>query len=117
MQSWSWLTACTTSVPAYITTTVYLPAAANGQSIKLKWRRGDDTGTVATGAAGARIDDIKITMGANCAAVGPTPTPTATATPAPTPTPTPVPSPTPTPAPTATPTPPPTPTPTPTPPG
>lgn len=99
-QCWSGLSAGTTSAPAYITTTVNLPAAANGQSIKLKWRRGDDTGTVATGAAGARIDDIKVATSATCAAVvvtTPTPTPiTPTPTPAPSPSPTPTPTPTPT---------------------
>lgn len=96
-QCWSGLSAGTTASPAYITTTVILPAAANGQSIRLKWRRGDDNGTVAAGAAGARIDDIKIATSANCVAVPSTPTPSPAASPTPTPTLTPTPTPTPSP--------------------
>jgi Tol biopolymer transport system component len=97
-QCWSGLSDGTSVSPAYITTTVNLPASASGQSIKLKWRRGDDNSYVAAGLAGARIDDIKITTGAICAPVGPTPTPPP-GTPTPTPTSTP-PSTTPTPTPT-----------------
>ncbi len=111
-QCWSGLSAGTTAAPAYITTTVSLPAAANGQSIQLKWRTGDDTGSVAAGLAGTRIDDVKVASSFTCTPVGPTPTPgpptpTPTATPIITPTATPVVTPTPTgtPAPTTTPTP------------
>ena len=116
-QCWSGLSGGTTAAPAYITTTVNLPASASGQSIKLKWRRGDDSSVIAGGLAGARIDDVKVAASFSCSPFGPTPTPTATpiptatvsptATPAPSSTPTPNPSatPTPTPAPTSTPTP------------
>jgi hypothetical protein len=97
-QCWSGLSGGTTAAPAYITSTVNLPAAANGQSIKLKWRRGDDSSAVAPGLAGARIDDIKVATSFSCSPFGPTPTPGLT----PTPTPTPTPGITPTPAPTAT---------------
>ena len=43
--------------PAYVTTTVNLPAAAAGQSIQLRWRIGTDTTQPATGQ---NIDSIVI---------------------------------------------------------
>ena len=103
-RAWSGVSAGTEDSPAYITTTVKLPAAANGQPIQLKWRVACDNGGVAAGNAGVRIDTIIIS---SCSTATPTPTP-ATPTPTPaTPTPTPTPhTPTPTPAtPTPTPTP------------
>jgi hypothetical protein len=84
--AWSGLSAGTTDAPAYITTAVNLPAAANGQNIQLKWRAATDNNTVAEGAAGVRIDDIVIDP-ASCVMPIPTPTPTATATGTPTATP------------------------------
>jgi hypothetical protein len=98
--AWSGLSAGTTDAPAYITTTVSLPTAANGQNIRLKWRAGTDTSAVAPGAAGVRIDNIVISP-ASCGTPAPTPTatippsvtpsasPTATVPGSPTPTPTP----------------------------
>ncbi|MEI2740391.1 MAG: T9SS type A sorting domain-containing protein [Chitinophagaceae bacterium] len=59
-QAWTGLSGGTTAAPTYITTTVNLPAAANGQSIQLKWRVGSDNSVIAGGAPGARIDDIAI---------------------------------------------------------
>jgi hypothetical protein len=105
-QCWSGLSGGSTAAPAYITTTVNLPASASGQNIKLKWRRGDDSTGVAPGLAGVRIDDVKVAASFSCSPFGPTPTPTATPTPGPsvtvTPTATPVISPTATPGPSAT---------------
>jgi hypothetical protein len=49
----------------FVTTTVNLPANANGQSIVLRWRRGSDS---SVSGVGAFIDTISIT-GSNCAAV------------------------------------------------
>ena len=88
--AWSGLSAGTADAPAYITTAVTLPPAANGQNIQLKWRAATDTHGVAAGASGVRIDDIVIDP-ASCVMPIPTPTPTptatATGTPAATPTP------------------------------
>ena len=79
--AWSGLSGGTTAAPTYITTTISLPATANGQNIKLKWRVATDS-MVRPG--GVRIDSVVLTP-ASCAT--PTPTPTATGTPSPTPTP------------------------------
>ena len=49
----------------FVTTTVNLPANANGQSIVLRWRRGSDS---SVSAVGAFIDTISIT-GSDCSAV------------------------------------------------
>jgi Calx-beta domain/FG-GAP-like repeat len=97
--AWSGLSGGTPAAPTYITTTVNLPAAANGQNIQLKWRAATDSSGIAAGAAGVRIDNIVITP-ASCGT--PTPTPTATATPRATATPTAAPTPTPSPTPSAT---------------
>src|SRR6266567_3487538 len=60
-QAWSGLSGGTATTPAYITTTVNLPAAANGQNIQLKWRAASDMGSVAeSGPPGVRIDDVTI---------------------------------------------------------
>jgi hypothetical protein len=84
--AWSGLSAGTTDAPAYITTAVNLPAAANGQNIQLRWRAATDIHNAAEGASGVRIDNIVIDP-ASCVMPIPTPTPTATATGTPTPTP------------------------------
>jgi CSLREA domain-containing protein len=81
--AWSGLSGGTRDEPTYITTTVNLPAAANGQNIQLKWRIGTDDYAVATGSPGVRIDSIS---GLPC--IGPTSTTTATLTPTFTPMPT-----------------------------
>ncbi len=57
---WTGLSGGTVNAPAYITTTVNLPASANGHLIKLKWRAATDLTAVAAGQAGVRIDDIRI---------------------------------------------------------
>ena len=63
----------------YITSTVNLPAAANGQNIRLKWRMATDSSVA---GVGVRVDTI---TGIPCGGGGtPTPTGTATATPTPT---------------------------------
>jgi hypothetical protein len=102
--AWSGLSGGTTNAPAYITTTVNLPAAASGQNIQLKWRAATDNNTVAPGAAGVRIDNIVIAP-ASCGTPIPTVTPGVTPVPTATPgasgtpgvTPTPGATPTPTP--------------------
>ncbi len=59
-QAWSGLSAGTTAAPAYITSTINLPAAAAGQNVQLKWRVSTDSSAVAAGVAGARIDNIRL---------------------------------------------------------
>ena len=59
--AWSGLSAGTASSPAYIMSTINLPAAAVGQPIQLKWRAACDESVTATGNAGCRIDNISIT--------------------------------------------------------
>ena len=63
--AWSGLSGATTAVPAYITTTVNLPPAANGQLVRIRWLVASDSGTVAAGDQGARIDTI---IGTACGA-------------------------------------------------
>ncbi len=58
----------------FITTTVNLPASANGQSIQLKWRMASDSSIAATGVW---VDSIS---GLPCAGGTPSPTGTSTAT-------------------------------------
>ncbi len=60
-QAWSGLSAGTSSAPAYIASTINLPAAAAGQSVRLKWRVSTDSSVAASGVAGARIDNISLT--------------------------------------------------------
>ena len=81
-QAWSGLSGGTTAAPAYITTTVNLPAAAAGQPIKMKWRAASDNSVAAAGAAGVRVDNITLSSSTFvcCGGVITTPTPTATAT-------------------------------------
>jgi hypothetical protein len=59
--AWSGLSAGTTASPAYITSTINLPAAASGQNVRLKWRAATDSSVVASGATGVRIDNVLIT--------------------------------------------------------
>ena len=56
--AWSGLSGGTAAVPAYITTTVNLPASANGQLVKFRWLVASDSSNVAAGDQGARIDTI-----------------------------------------------------------
>jgi hypothetical protein len=56
--AWSGLSGGTTAIPAYITTTVNLPASANGQLVKFRWLVASDSSNVAAGDQGARIDTI-----------------------------------------------------------
>ncbi len=70
--------AWTGSSGGYITSTVNLPASANGQSIRLKWRMATDNSTLGNGV---RVDTIS---GIPCATATPTNTPTATQTVTPT---------------------------------
>ncbi len=66
----------------YITSTVNLPAAANGQNIVLRWRNATDNSVLVTGG-GVRVDTI---TGIPCAGGGgPTPTPTPSPSPTPSP--------------------------------
>ncbi|HSS22815.1 MAG TPA: carboxypeptidase regulatory-like domain-containing protein, partial [Pyrinomonadaceae bacterium] len=58
--AWSGLSGGTTAAPTYITSTINLPAAANGQPIKLRWRAATDNSAVAAGSAGVRVDNIVI---------------------------------------------------------
>ena len=57
--AWSGLSGGTTATPAYLTTTLNLPPAANNRFIVLRWRVGTDVTGNAPGAAGARIDTIR----------------------------------------------------------
>jgi hypothetical protein len=57
-QAWSGLSGGTNTAPAYITTTVNLPATANGQLVRMKWRVATDSSAVATGTPGAWVDTI-----------------------------------------------------------
>lgn len=61
--AWSGLSGGTVAVPAYITTTVNLPASANGQIVKLRWLVASDNGGVALGDQGVRVDSV---IGAAC---------------------------------------------------
>jgi hypothetical protein len=59
-RAWSGLSAGTSASPAYITSTINMPAAANGQNVRLKWRAASDDSFTAAGAAGVRIDSISV---------------------------------------------------------
>src|SRR6185369_6332956 len=60
---------CRTSpgYPGFVTTAVNLPAAASGQTIRLRWRLGCD---LSTGAAGQNVDSIVIRQGSNTCNAG-----------------------------------------------
>jgi hypothetical protein len=53
----------------YITTKVQLPASANGQPIKFRWRFGEDTNT---SEVGWNVDTVKVTTGYACSFSGST---------------------------------------------
>ena len=57
-QAWTGLSGGTQAAPTYLTTTVNLPTAANGQLVRLKFRVATDNAGTAPGAAGVRIDTI-----------------------------------------------------------
>lgn len=69
--AWSGLSGGTTAAPTYITTTVNLPSAANGQNVNLKFRAATDSSVAAAGQAGVRVDTITITTGSSCTPVNP----------------------------------------------
>src|SRR5205807_4924032 len=50
----------TSAAPTYITSSINLPAAANGKNVQLKWRAASDNSVFASGAAGVRIDTITV---------------------------------------------------------
>lgn len=56
--AWSGLSGGTPTVPAYITTTVNMPAAAFGQTVQMRWVLASDNNWMASGDAGARIDTV-----------------------------------------------------------
>jgi hypothetical protein len=58
---WTGLSGGTAAAPAYITTTVNLPASALGQNIQLRWSVSSDSSVIATGAPGVRVDTINVT--------------------------------------------------------
>ena len=59
-QAWSGLSGGSSAAPTYITSSINLPAAANGKDVKLKWRAATDNSVSAPGAAGVRIDGITL---------------------------------------------------------
>ena len=67
-QVWSGLSGGTTAAPAYITTTINLPAAASTQTFILRWRVGTDSSVAASGASGVRIDSLVTTTTTNVCA-------------------------------------------------
>jgi hypothetical protein len=67
--AWSGLSGGSAAAPAYITTSVNLPASAAGQNIRLRWSVGSDSGFAPATNAGARIDTIALIDGFNCAPV------------------------------------------------
>ena len=87
--AWSGLSAGTTSAPAYITSTINLPPAAAGQSVRLKWRAATDNSAIAAGIAGVQIDNVSVTgLTSTCATSqapqiinGPPPSPVVVGTP------------------------------------
>ncbi|HQY66301.1 MAG TPA: M36 family metallopeptidase [Pyrinomonadaceae bacterium] len=62
-QAWSG-----TSTGGYIDTVANLPAAANGQSIQLRWRMASDSSVASTGI---NVDDVQIVSSFTCAAAVP----------------------------------------------
>ncbi len=59
--------AWTGSSGGYITTRAQLPASANGQTVKFRWRFGEDTNTVApSGIAGWNVDNVEVATGYTC---------------------------------------------------
>ncbi len=64
--AWTGLSAGSTAAPAYVTTLINLPAAANGQNIQLRFRAGIDDSVVAAGVNGWRVDTLQILGGLAC---------------------------------------------------
>ncbi len=59
--------AWTGSSNGYITTRAQLPASANGQNVKFRWRFGEDTNTVApSGVPGWNVDSVQVFTGYTC---------------------------------------------------
>jgi hypothetical protein len=58
--AWSGLSAGTPAAPAYVTTAVQLPAAASGQSIRLKWRVATGSSADSAGVRSVRLDSVSI---------------------------------------------------------
>lgn len=57
----------------YITTTVNLPASANGQTVRLKWRMGSDSSVA---GVGVRVDTVQVFGNYQCAVPGSASAPT-----------------------------------------
>ena len=57
---WGGLSGGGTGAPAYITTTVLLPAAANGRDVRFRWVAASDPSDIAAGNAGAHIDGVVV---------------------------------------------------------
>ena len=66
--AWTGVSAGTGAAPAYITTTINLPAAAAGQNIQLRWRSASDDSVIATGLAGWWVDTLSVKDGFACCA-------------------------------------------------
>jgi hypothetical protein len=66
---WSGLSGGTAATPAYITTTLLLPASMNGSSVRFRWIVGCDSTLAASGAAGARIDGVTVANSATATPV------------------------------------------------
>lgn len=64
---------------AFINTVVNLPAAANGQTVNLRWRIVSDASDTAAGVPGQRIDDVALTGGSILSGYSCTLAPTAAA--------------------------------------
>jgi Carboxypeptidase regulatory-like domain/Putative Ig domain len=56
--AWSGLSGGTVAAPQFITTTVNLPPAANGKTVRLRWVVATDDKVAASGLSGAWIDSI-----------------------------------------------------------
>jgi hypothetical protein len=78
---WGGLSGGTAATPAYITTTLLLPASMNGSSVRFRWIVGCDSTAVATGAAGVRIDGVTVANSATATPVDGAPSVIPTATP------------------------------------
>ena len=70
-QAWTGLSGGTTGAPTYITSSINLPASAAGHNVQLKWRAATDTSAAASGAPGARIDDVKVSLNTPVCSVPP----------------------------------------------
>ena len=51
------------SSTTFVNTVVNLPAAANGQTVNIRWRTASDTSVTPAGTPGTRIDDVVLTGG------------------------------------------------------